>query len=99
MAKYSFKNNILIVCEGTSTEPNYFRFIAENISYTKKIWDKVDVSDNKTIPNDKSISKKTKLGKHKKREFKNPNKHKHGGINALEKLCIKYYGEKEGSSI
>ena len=96
MAKQKFKRNILIVTEGTSTEPKYFNFIAENISYPKKIWDKVEVSDNKTIPNDIPITSKNKLKKRKKRKIKNPNKHKEEERNVLKELCEKLYGIKHG---
>lgn len=96
MGKRKFKRSILIVCEGTKTEHDYFEYIATHISYKKKIWDIVEVCDNKTIPKDIPIAPPTELGKRKKRQFINPNKRKISEQNALKELCIHLYGESDG---
>jgi len=93
-----FRKTILIVCEGTNTEPDYFRYLSEIFSYPKNIWDNVEISDNKTIPNDISIPAKNELGKRKKRQFENPNKHKKNDDNALKELFVYKYGDVEGIS-
>lgn len=95
MAKRKLSRNILIVCEGTKTEPDYFRFIAKKISYPKNIWDVVEISDNTTLPNDIPIPAPTGLKVRKKRHFINPNKRKKGDRNALKELCDYLYGEGE----
>ncbi len=35
------KRLLLIVCEGTNTEPQYFGWLAENYAYPNQIWDKI----------------------------------------------------------
>ncbi len=96
MAKRKLKRSILIVCEGTKTEHDYFEYIATYFSYKKNIWDIVEVSDNNTIPNDIPISKPSELGKRKKRQFTNPNKRKISEQNVLKELCKHLYGDVEG---
>lgn len=96
MAKRKLNRSILIVCEGTKTEHDYFEYIAENISKRKNLWDSVVVSDNNTIPNDIPISAPTVLGKRSKRYFVNPNKRRIGERNMLKELCKFLYGEKDG---
>ncbi len=93
MAKRKLSRNILIVCEGTKTEPDYFRYIAQKLSYPNHIWDKVEISDNTTLPNEIPIPGPTMLKVRKKRHFINPNKHKKGDKNALKELCDYLYGE------
>ncbi len=96
MAKRKLNRSILIVCEGTKTEHDYFNYIADNISKKKKIWDNVVVTNNKTIPNDIPILAPTSLGKRQKKCFVNPNKHKIGERNVLKELCEYLYGETHG---
>ncbi len=98
MAKRKFSKNLLIVCEGTNTEPDYFRFIAENISYPNEIWTNIEISDNKTVPNDIPIQANTILGKRKKRQFANPNTRKEKDKNVLKELYLDIYGVIEGTS-
>jgi len=98
MAKRKFSKNILIVCEGTNTEPDYFRFIAETISYPNAIWTNIEISDNKTIPNDIPIKANTILEKRKKRQFINPNTRKEKDRNILKELYLDIYGVTEGTS-
>lgn len=95
MAKKKLKKSILIVCEGTKTEHDYFKYIATNISIPNGIWDIVDVCDNNTLPNDIPTSSSTELGNRKKRRFINPNKKKISAPNVLKELCIDIYGEKD----
>lgn len=93
----SLSRIILIVCEGAATEPNYFNWIAENISYPKEIWSKVEVSHNNLLPADISLPKATELGgKRKKKSFINPNKKKEKDVNLLKELFLEIYGQKEG---
>lgn len=96
MTKRKLNRSILIVCEGTKTEHDYFLYIAENISKKKYIWDNVVVSDNKTIPNDIPISAPTELGSRQKRNFINPNKRIISERNVLKELCKYLYGELGG---
>lgn len=96
MAKRKLNRSILIVCEGTKTEPDYFAYIATNITYSKGLWDYIEICDNKTIPKDIPISAPTELGKRKKRHFTNPNKRKIGEQNVLKELYKYLYGEEEG---
>lgn len=96
MAKRKFNRCILIVCEGTKTEHDYFEYIASHVSYPKGIWDNVVVCDNKTIPKDFPIPEPTELGTRKKRNFVNPNKHKISERNILKELCVYLYGEDIG---
>jgi len=96
MTKRKLNRSILIVCEGTKTEHDYFQYIAENISKKKNIWDNVVVSDNNTIPNDIPISAPTKLENRPKRNFINPNKHIISERNVLKELCKYLYGELRG---
>ncbi len=98
MSKRKLKRSILIVCEGTKTEHDYFEYIATYFSYIRKIWDIVEVSDNNTIPNDIPISKPTELGRRKKKQFINPNKRVISDKNALKELCKYLYGEEDGIS-
>jgi hypothetical protein len=96
MAKKKLNRSILIVCEGTKTEHDYFEFIASNISYPQKLWDNVDVCDNKTIPKDFPLTSPTELGTRKKKQFTNPNKRIISERNILKELCLDIYGEIEG---
>lgn len=96
MSKKKFKRSILIVCEGTKTEYDYFNYIGRNISIPKGIWDIVDVSTNTTIPNDIAIPPPTLLGARKKKHFVNPNKKKIPERNIMKELCIYLYGEDNG---
>lgn len=96
MAKRKLKRSILIVCEGTKTEHDYFEYIANKITYKLGLWDIVEICDNKTIPNDIPISSPTELGKRKKRHFTNPNKRRISEQNALKELCKYLYGEEQG---
>ncbi|NOU16054.1 MAG: RloB domain-containing protein [Bacteroidales bacterium] len=96
MAKRKLGRSILIVCEGTKTEHDYFQYNALNISYSKGIWDRIDISDNETIPNDISLPSSTELGKRKKRPFINPNKRKIREQNVLMELCKYLYGDESG---
>lgn len=96
MGKRKFKRCILIVCEGTKTEHDYFEYIATHISYKKEIWDIVEVCDNETIPQDIPIAPPTELGKRKKRKFVNPNKKKISKKSVLKELCKHIYGQEEG---
>lgn len=73
------KRLLLIVCEGTNTEPQYFGWLAENYAYPNQIWDKIEICNSTTIPNDIVIPKPSELnGKRKLRQlkFENPNKRK-----------------------
>ncbi len=97
MSKKKFKRSILIVCEGTKTEYDYFNYIGHNISIAKEIWDIVDVSTNTTIPNDIAIPLPTLLGTRKKKHFVNPNKKKIPERNIMKELCFYLYGEDDGS--
>lgn len=96
MAKRKFNRSILIVCEGTKTEHDYFDFIASHISYKKGLWDNVEVCDNKTIPKDFPLTAPTELGTRKKKKFTNPNKRIINERNVLKELCQDIYGETEG---
>ncbi len=98
MAKRKFSKNLLIVCEGTKTEPDYFRFIAEKISFPNEIWTNIEISDNKTIPNDIPIQAKTILRNPQKRQFVNLNTRKDYDRNILKELYIDIYGVSEGTS-
>ena len=99
MSKKKFRRSILIVCEGTKTEYDYFNYIGQNISITKGIWDIVDVSTNTTIPNDIAIPPPTSLGTRKKKHFVNPNKRKISERNVMRELCIYLYGEDDGLGV
>lgn len=73
----NFERIMLIVCEGTSTEPQYFEWLRDNIALPKKIWDKIDVSSNTILPDEVIIPKKGEVGgKRKTRplKFENTNK-------------------------
>jgi hypothetical protein len=97
MAKRKLKRCILIVCEGTKTENDYFNYIAQFISLPNKVWDTVEVSDNITLPDDISIPAPLSLGKRKKRQLNNPNKHKVSNErNVLKELCDYLYGVDAG---
>ncbi len=96
MVKRKLKRSILIVCEGTKTEHDYFKYIANNITYIKELWDIVEICDNNTIPKDIPISAPTELGKRKNRHFINPNKRRISEQNALKELCKYLYGEEAG---
>jgi len=98
MTKNRTKKGILIVCEGTNTEPDYFNFLANKFSKPENIWDFVYVFDNKSLPNDISIPEKTELGSRKKRKlkFENPNTRKKTDKNLIEEFFIEKYGESEG---
>lgn len=96
MGRKKIKRIILIVCEGTKTEYNYFRYIGEKMSIPNKLWDFVEVSNNVTIPQDIPIPAPTVLGTRNKKSFINPNKRKIPDQNVLLKLCEHLYGEKEG---
>ncbi len=95
MAKKKLPKSILIVCEGTKTEHDYFEYIAKNISIPRGVWNIVDVCDNNTLPSDFPIPSSTELGNRKKRCFINPNKRKISAPNVLKELCIDIYGEKD----
>ncbi len=95
MGKRKLNKCILIVCEGTNTEYDYFRFIKEYISIPNNIWDRVEVSHNSIIPNDVPIPSNAKLGIREKRQFLNPNKHKANAIDVLKELYEDIYGKKE----
>ncbi|MBE8723531.1 RloB family protein [Flavobacterium hungaricum] len=96
MRKRKINRSILIVCEGTKTEYDYFQYIGEKISIPRGVWDTVEVSTNVTIPKDIPIPAQTSLAKRKKKSFINPNKRKISDQNVLLKLCSYLYGEKEG---
>lgn len=96
MAKRKFGRCILIVCEGTKTEHDYFEYIASHISCTKGLWDNVEVCDNTTIPKDFPLTAHTDLGIRKKKKFTNPNKRVINERNILKELCEDIYGEVEG---
>lgn len=96
MTKKKLRRSILIVCEGTKTEHDYFSYIASHVTYPKGLWDIVEVCDNKTIPSDIPISADTELGKRKKRHFTNPNKSKITEQNVLKELCKHIYGHEDG---
>ncbi len=74
--KRQIERLLLIICEGTKTETQYFKWLSEVIAIPKGIWSKVEVHSSDTIPNDISISKNGELGARKKRQFRseNPNK-------------------------
>lgn len=79
MAKRKTERLLLIVCEGTNTETQYFGWLAEKYAYPNNIWDKIEVCNNTIIPNDIVIPKQGELGgKRKTRplKFENPNKRK-----------------------
>jgi len=68
---------MLIVCEGTKTEPQYFEWLRDNVALPNKIWDKIEISSNTVLPDDIVIPKKGELnGKRKPRnlKFENPNR-------------------------
>ncbi|MEO0041516.1 MAG: hypothetical protein RL329_964 [Bacteroidota bacterium] len=94
-----FEKVLLIVCEGTATEPQYFRWLVENKS--NNIWSRVEIRDNTTLPDDISFQKPTELSGGKTRptrqlKFENPNKRKDNQRNVLEELLIYLYGNVEG---
>ena len=96
MAKRKFNRCLLIVCEGTKTEHDYFDYITSHVSRPKGIWDNVVICDNKTIPKDFPIPEPTELGIRKKRSFVNPNKQNMRERNVLKELCVYLYGEGVG---
>ena len=97
MPKKKLERVLLIVCEGTSTEPQYFKWIAENRSYTNGTWEMVDIHHNSTIPNDIPIPVKSELGgNRKRRKFENPNKRKLNKRNILKELFEDQYGSSKG---
>lgn len=96
MAKRKIFKSILIVCEGTKTEHDYFEFIATHISYVRGIWDNVQVCDNKTVPEDFPLTAPTELGTRKKKKFINPNKRVINERNVLKEICKDLYGEVDG---
>lgn len=70
---------MLIVCEGTKTEPQYFEWLRDNVALPSKIWDKIEICSNTILPNDIAIPKKSEInGKRKTRnlKFENPNRRK-----------------------
>ena len=84
---------MLIVCEGTNTETQYFGWLAEKHAYPKKIWDKIEVCSNTTIPNDIVIPKQSELGKRKIKPLKNENPNKRKKQNDVLKELWEYvYG-------
>lgn len=99
MAKKKPNRCILIVCEGTRTESDYFSYIADNISCKNKIWDKVDIANNNNFPRDYPVMAPTDLGKRSKRKFVNPNKTVIDEINVLKELCLDLYGLEKGYEI
>ena len=94
----SFKRVLLIVCEGTATEPQYLGWLKDNISIPNEIWGNIEIFDDKTMPNDIPIAKIPELGKKRpKRQFQNPNKRdKAIEINALEEILLILRGEEKG---
>ncbi len=96
MTKRKLGRNILIVCEGTKTEYDYFLYIKENISEKKGIWDNVVISNNNTIPKDIPISATTELGRRANKKFLNPNKRAISERNVLRELCKYLYGNEKG---
>lgn len=94
MAKKLTKRLLLIVCEGTNTEIQYFGWLAEKYAYPNNIWDKIEVCSNTAIPNEIIIPKTSELGgKRKKRplKFENPNKRK-SQKDVLKELWEYVYG-------
>ncbi|MEY3242063.1 MAG: hypothetical protein RIR11_3502 [Bacteroidota bacterium] len=97
MPKKKLERVILIVCEGTATEPQYFKWIAENRSCTDGAWDMVDIHHSSTIPNDIPIPVKSELGGNRKtRKFENPNRRKQNKRNILKELFEDQYGSSTG---
>jgi len=96
MSGRKFKRCILIVCEGTKTEHDYFEYIASLISIPKDIWDIVDVCDNTSLPKDFPLPAPSELGSRKRKNFINHNKRKISDRNILRELCIDIYGQSEG---
>jgi hypothetical protein len=93
---------LLIICEGAATEPQYFGWIAEKRAYPNDIWDKVEIRDNTTLPNDISFQKPTELSGGKLRparklKTENLNKRKEHSQNVLEELLIYLYGIVQGT--
>lgn len=93
-----FKRTLLIVCEGKRTEPQYFTWLVDNISYPNAIWSNVDIKPKDIIADEKGISATSELGRRQKRKFQNPNKRQNTDLNnEMEDLFIEYYGEKDGT--
>lgn len=91
----NFERIMLIVCEGTKTEPQYFEWLRDNVALPSKIWDKIEISSNTILPNDIVIPKKGELNtKRKPRnlKFENPNKRKQQH-DVLKELWEYVYGD------
>lgn len=94
MAKRKIERLLLIVCEGTNTETQYFGWLAEKYAYPNKIWDKIEVCSNAIIPNDIVMPKASELGGQRKKrplKFENPNKRKSQN-DVLKELWEYVYG-------
>jgi hypothetical protein len=93
---------MLIVCEGTQTEPQYLRWIVEQHSIPKEIWSTVEIRDTVSLPDDIALPKPTELGgKRARRKLKseNPNRKKQTERNVLKELLSIRYGQIEGLKI
>ncbi len=91
---------MLITCEGTKTEYNYFNWLAENIAIPNQIWSKVEVCNEVSLPDDFPKPQKTELHNRPKRQFANPNKRQaQEEENALKILLQQQYGETEGERL
>lgn len=67
----NFQKNLLIVCEGENSEPNYYGKLGE-ITQGKGIWDKIVVSPEPKILSEPIDEHDTHTAKRKTREFKKP---------------------------